>query len=96
MNLGEIPVPDGLDLIYSIDADMLDVYGKAVRDGALHVPSESVLRSLKNDRRIFLCGCGATGRLSIQLEALWRGFWNRLEQKKTHFRQIGAGNVRYA
>lgn len=27
---------------------------------------------LKNNGRIFLCGCGATGRLSLALETIWR------------------------
>lgn len=28
--------------------------------------------TIENDGRIFLCGCGATGRLSLALETIWR------------------------
>ena len=33
---------------------------------------ESVASCLENGRRVFLVGCGATGRLSLSLEYLWR------------------------
>ena len=33
----------------------------------------SVQATLDRRRRVFLCGCGATGRLELSLEALWRG-----------------------
>jgi N-acetylmuramic acid 6-phosphate etherase len=33
---------------------------------------ESIKRTLSRGRRIFLCGCGATGRLALSLEFLWR------------------------
>jgi N-acetylmuramic acid 6-phosphate etherase len=38
---------------------------------------ETVLRSLKNGGRIFFTGCGATGRLSILLDSVWRDFWQQ-------------------
>ncbi len=34
--------------------------------------ARSVEDTLARGRRIFLCGCGATGRLSLSLETLWR------------------------
>lgn len=33
---------------------------------------EAIASTLKNGKRIFLCGCGATGRLSLVLETIWR------------------------
>lgn len=33
---------------------------------------KSIHKVLKSGGRIFLCGCGATGRLSLSLEKLWR------------------------
>lgn len=32
----------------------------------------SIQKALQSGKRIFLCGCGATGRLSLSLEFLWR------------------------
>lgn len=34
--------------------------------------SEDIAKTLAEGGRIFLCGCGATGRLSLSLETLWR------------------------
>lgn len=34
--------------------------------------AEAVNDTLNTGGRIFVCGCGATGRLSIVLETLWR------------------------
>ena len=36
---------------------------------------EAFVRALDGGRRIYFTGCGATGRLSILLEAAWRRFW---------------------
>ena len=33
---------------------------------------ERVQATLERGRRVFLCGCGATGRLAMSLEYLWR------------------------
>ena len=33
------------------------------------------IRAMNGGRRIYFTGCGATGRLSILLEAAWRRFW---------------------
>jgi len=33
---------------------------------------EKVVETLQRGKRVFLCGCGATGRLSLSLEYLWR------------------------
>jgi N-acetylmuramic acid 6-phosphate etherase len=37
----------------------------------------TILNSLKNGGRIFVTGCGATGRLSILLDSVWRDFWRQ-------------------
>lgn len=40
--------------------------------GAVDRLSRAVAATLERGRRVFLCGCGATGRLSLSLEFLWR------------------------
>lgn len=42
-----------------------------VRD-ELDVLKKKIESTLQSGDRVFFCGCGATGRLSISLEALWR------------------------
>jgi N-acetylmuramic acid 6-phosphate etherase len=41
---------------------------------------EAFGHALNADKRIYFTGCGATGRLSILLEAAWRRFWRQLKQ----------------
>lgn len=45
----------------------IEEHGKALRDMASDVEA-----TLAKGRRIFLYGCGATGRLSLSLEVIWR------------------------
>ena len=56
---------------------MADVDRDAVAEVATHLPALEMMAAdiravLAGGGRIFLCGCGATGRLSINLETLWR------------------------
>ncbi len=63
--------------ILSVDLLMLQKlrdYSDEIEKLALEVKS-----TLNNGGRIFLAGCGATGRLSLSLEAIWR-FINKSDQ----------------
>ena len=64
----------GVRLLQSVDDDIpaalerifaQDTYGRLVE--AFHT-------AIRTGRRIYFTGCGATGRLSILLEAAWRRF----------------------
>jgi N-acetylmuramic acid 6-phosphate etherase len=62
---------------------MAGVDRDAVAEVATHLPAldrmaADIRAALATGGRIFLCGCGATGRLSISLEALWREEARRL------------------
>ena len=37
--------------------------------------AQAALETLRRGGRLFFTGCGATGRLSIQLDSIWRAFW---------------------
>lgn len=63
-------VARAVDTIKHIDQDVfLEVQ---TRLPALGLLKEKITDTLKNGRNIFLCGCGATGRLSLALETIWR------------------------
>src|ERR1700759_3673458 len=63
-------LPGAIALIKQIDLDDLAVLHSRI-DALAHMQSD-VNQVPKNAHRIFLCGCGATGRLSLSLEAIWR------------------------
>lgn len=56
--------------LHKIDADALDVVLKKLPE--IEELRKNVESTLQRGGRIFLCGCGATGRLSLSLEYLWR------------------------
>ncbi len=64
-----------LKLLFDVDDDVIHKYREFVESGRAGEIKETVLRSLKNGGRIFFTGCGATGRLSILLDSVWRDFW---------------------
>jgi len=66
-----------LKMLFDVDDDVMKKYREFVTSGRAGEIAEPVLRSLKNGGRIFFTGCGATGRLSILLDSVWRDFWRQ-------------------
>ncbi len=68
--LAENNLSEGVSVLRSLDLDLLDtVWDKR---GELVSFISDIKETIDAGGRIFLCGCGATGRLSIVLETLWR------------------------
>jgi N-acetylmuramic acid 6-phosphate etherase len=79
-NLSQVAKQDtaaALKLLFDVDDDVIRKYREFVESGRAGEIKETVLRSLKNGGRIFFTGCGATGRLSILLDSVWRDFWRQ-------------------
>ena len=66
-----------LGLLFEVDGDVLVKYREFVESGRAQGIKEALLLALKRGGRIFFTGCGATGRLSIQLVSIWREFWQQ-------------------
>ncbi|ATH08272.1 hypothetical protein BIY24_10030 [Halobacteriovorax marinus] len=60
---------NALNVIKEIDLDLLHTALEKYEDMARL--TESIQETIRSKGRIFLCGCGATGRLSLALEAIW-------------------------
>src|SRR3954471_8947974 len=79
-NLSEVAkqdIAEALDLLFQVDNDVIVKYREFAESGRAEQIADTVLRALKNGGRIFFTGCGSTGRLSILLDSIWRGFWRR-------------------
>lgn len=74
-----------LRLLFAVDDDVVRRFREFVESGRAGEIVETVLASLKNGGRIFFVGCGATGRLSILLDSVWRDFWS--SRNETGWRQ---------
>ena len=66
---------EGIRLLQSVDDDIPPVAEKIVQSEGFGQLIDSFLQTIKTEKRFFFTGCGATGRLSILLEAAWRQFW---------------------
>jgi N-acetylmuramic acid 6-phosphate (MurNAc-6-P) etherase len=74
----------GLEQIFSVDEDISRKIDQTVEDPAeldtLTQAAQAVSRAIRENRKIFIYGCGSTGRLAKQMEsALWRPFWSRVK-----------------
>src|SRR5512137_1720537 len=65
----------GLAALFDVDRDVVDTYRQWSHTSQPASMAGAALQTLRNGGRIFFTGCGATGRLSIQLDSIWRGFW---------------------
>lgn len=60
----------GIDIIKNIDLDVFRIVKNKIPE-ILKLKSD-IKKTLSQNGRIFLVGCGATGRLSLAIETLWR------------------------
>jgi N-acetylmuramic acid 6-phosphate etherase len=73
-------LPAAITLLQSVDDDIPPAMEKVIRQNSFRQLIEAFMEAMKNGNRIFFTGCGATGRLSILLEAAWRKFWRNSKQ----------------
>jgi N-acetylmuramic acid 6-phosphate etherase len=65
----------GIRLLQSVDQDIPLALDRVFAQDSFGHLVEAMGEAMLAGRRIFFTGCGATGRLSILLEAAWREFW---------------------
>ncbi|UCG57027.1 MAG: hypothetical protein JSU70_19455 [Phycisphaerales bacterium] len=69
----------GIRMLQSVDEEIPPIAAKVFQEDAFRDLIAAFVGALNCGRRIFFTGCGATGRLSILLEAAWRRFWRQLK-----------------
>ena len=66
----------GLRMLFSVDRDVCRKIEDLVREpSALEQAAQAVAESVQKGRRVYVYGCGATGRLAKQMES---SFWRPL------------------
>lgn len=73
----------GLRMLFSVDEDIVDrLSALAQEKELLETAIQAVQDALLHDRKIYVYGCGATGRLAKQMEStFWRPFWKSIKDK---------------
>jgi len=75
----ETDIEAGVRLLQSVDEDIPAALGRIFAQDSFHQLVEAFGAAMRAGRRIYFTGCGATGRLSILLEAAWREFWRAMK-----------------
>jgi len=73
-------VQAGVRLLQTVDDDIPAALERIFAQEAFGRLVEAFAEAIRTGRRIFFTGCGATGRLSILLEAAWRRCWRERDQ----------------
>jgi N-acetylmuramic acid 6-phosphate etherase len=69
-DLSKNNLEEAINILYSIDREVFSEINK--KRNEICEFSKTIKKVLNQNGRIFLVGCGATGRLSLALEMLWR------------------------
>lgn len=69
-------VSDGIELLMKVDQDVLQMARKVLEGDEFAALVAAGTRAVLTGNRIIFSGCGATGRLSILLESMWRRFFH--------------------
>ena len=72
-------VQAGVRRLQSVDDDIPASLERIFAQDSFGQLADALAEAIRTGHRIYFTGCGATGRLSILLEAAWREFWRRTE-----------------
>lgn len=81
-------LPAGIRLLQCVDEEIPPIAETVLQQDTFRQLVEVFLNTLASGRRIFFTGCGATGRLSILLEAAWRRFWRQVRTKHPNLSEM--------
>jgi N-acetylmuramic acid 6-phosphate etherase len=78
----------GIAMLQSVDRNVAQSADRVLADAAFAELTEAMSTALRTGGRVCFSGCGATGRLSILLEACWRHFWLDVAGRQPELRAI--------
>ncbi|TEU09429.1 MAG: hypothetical protein E3I52_00715 [Candidatus Aminicenantes bacterium] len=80
----------GLRLLFSVDEDIVEKLTALAREKeTLEQAVQAIEKALFSRQKIYIYGCGATGRLAKQMEStFWRPFWQKVRKKRRIWSKI--------
>ena len=72
---------EGIRILLSVDRDVHKMAQEILHGNEFQKMVEAGVKAILEGKKIVLSGCGATGRLSILLESMWRRFYVDLRLK---------------
>lgn len=84
-------LPEAIMVLHELDRNTIGVLQSKIKE--ICYLKEKINETLKAGSNIFFCGCGATGRLSLTIETLWRQVNNRNNLNGRVFSFMAGGDV---
>lgn len=78
----------GIRMLQSVDQEIVERLDPLFGQEGFARLAEGLAKALRRGRRVFFTGCGATGRLSILLEAAWRRFFQEARHCHPRLEQV--------
>ena len=80
----------GLRLLFSVDEDIVEKLEALAREKeTLEQAVQAIEQALFSRQKIYIYGCGATGRLAKQMEStFWRPFWQKVRKNRRIWSKI--------
>ena len=78
----------GIRMLLSVDDDIPPVAKRVIASAEFARLRAAIKTALDNNRTIYFSGCGATGRLSILLDAANRRYWRETFEKHSELRSV--------
>jgi N-acetylmuramic acid 6-phosphate etherase len=76
--IAAVDLPTAIRMLQSVDDEIPPAMEKVLKQDSFDRLVDAFGEALSSGKRIYFTGCGATGRLSILLEAAWRRFWREV------------------
>ncbi|TAL74450.1 MAG: SIS domain-containing protein [Bacteroidetes bacterium] len=93
-NLSELAknnLPEAISILKDLDRKTIFVLSEKIKE-IFHL-KDIINDTLKTGNNVFFCGCGATGRLSLTIETLWRQVYDKDKIKDRVFSFMAGGDV---
>jgi N-acetylmuramic acid 6-phosphate etherase len=84
-------LPEAISILKELDSQTIRVLSEKKKE--ICNLKDIISDTLKSGNNIFFCGCGATGRLSLTIETLWRQVYERDNIKDKVFSFMAGGDV---
>lgn len=70
---------NGMRMLQAVDRDIVPMAERILRSAEFSKMKSAIYEAVVSGRKVVFSGCGATGRLSILLESMWRNFFIKLK-----------------
>jgi N-acetylmuramic acid 6-phosphate etherase len=83
-----VDLPAAIRMLQSVDDEIPPAMEKVLKQDSFEKLIDAFSEAMSTGKKIYFTGCGATGRLSILLEAAWRRCWREIGKVSPELSQM--------